>query len=157
MTPTDSLSWPNDRGVMLMSSDSGKTVDTNGPNKRTVCADRETVYAEERLRIDRRRVVAGLSQPCSDCGENVNSAKKEGPDPESDPHFVGLALSGGGLRSAMFNLGLLQAFQQAGLMRFVDYLATVSGGGYVGGYYAALGNTDLKIGKPHQKAAQEAS
>ena len=46
--------------------------------------------------------------------------------------LVGLALSGGGIRSASFNLGLLQALQQAGFLAFTDYLATVSGGGYVG-------------------------
>jgi hypothetical protein len=46
--------------------------------------------------------------------------------------LVGLALSGGGIRSASFNLGVLQAFYRHGLLRYVDYLATVSGGGYIG-------------------------
>lgn len=45
---------------------------------------------------------------------------------------VGLALSGGGVRSATFNLGLLQAFQRFQLLKHVDYLSTVSGGGYIG-------------------------
>src|SRR6266545_4572818 len=49
----------------------------------------------------------------------------------------GLALSGGGIRSATFNLGLLQAFAQLGVLRQVDYLSTVSGGGYVGGFWTA--------------------
>ena len=52
---------------------------------------------------------------------------------ENDPlDVVGLALSGGGIRSATFNLGLLQAFQRYGFLRQVDYLSTVSGGGYIG-------------------------
>lgn len=50
---------------------------------------------------------------------------------------VGLALSGGGIRSAIFNLGLLQALDQRGVLRLVDYLSTVSGGGYIGGFWTA--------------------
>lgn len=47
---------------------------------------------------------------------------------------AGLALSGGGIRSACFNMGLLQAFHRGGLFRCFDYLSTVSGGGYLGVY-----------------------
>ena len=68
----------------------------------------------------------------------------------------GLALSGGGIRSATFCLGVLQALSKAAfrisgepsapsalaatfplLARF-DFLSTVSGGGYVGGFFSAL-------------------
>jgi hypothetical protein len=52
--------------------------------------------------------------------------------------LVGLALSGGGVRSAAFNLGLLQAFFRGGLLRHVDLLSTVSGGGYTGTWLSAL-------------------
>ncbi len=51
-------------------------------------------------------------------------------------HF-GLALSGGGIRSATFNLGLLQGLNRGGVLEQVDYLATVSGGGYIGGFWTA--------------------
>jgi hypothetical protein len=50
---------------------------------------------------------------------------------------VGLALSGGGIRSATFNLGVLQQLHECGVLRLVDYLSTVSGGGYVGGFWSA--------------------
>jgi hypothetical protein len=50
---------------------------------------------------------------------------------------TGLALSGGGLRSASFNLGLLQALYRGGLLRGVDYLSTVSGGTYIGAWLSA--------------------
>jgi hypothetical protein len=50
--------------------------------------------------------------------------------------FVGLALSGGGIRSATFNLGLLQGLHRFDLLRHIDYLATVSGGGYIGGFWS---------------------
>jgi hypothetical protein len=45
---------------------------------------------------------------------------------------VGLALSGGGVRSAAFSLGVLQALQVADVIKRIDYLSTVSGGGYIG-------------------------
>ena len=54
------------------------------------------------------------------------------------PHnLVGLAFSGGGIRSATFNLGVLQALQEADLLRYIDYLSVVSGGGFIGGWLAA--------------------
>lgn len=46
--------------------------------------------------------------------------------------LIGLALSGGGIRSASFALGVLQALAAANVLRRVDYLSTVSGGGYIG-------------------------
>ncbi|QOY95047.1 hypothetical protein IM543_03895 [Massilia sp. UMI-21] len=48
--------------------------------------------------------------------------------------LVGLALSGGGVRSATFGLGVLQALAANGLLRHLDYLSTVSGGGFIGGW-----------------------
>src|SRR5436309_3028873 len=52
-------------------------------------------------------------------------------------HLVGLGFSGGGIRSATFNLGVLQAFARAKLLRHFDYLSTVSGGGYIGSWLSA--------------------
>jgi hypothetical protein len=51
--------------------------------------------------------------------------------------LVGLALSGGGIRSATFNLGVLQGLADLDLLRRVDYLSSVSGGGYIGSWLAA--------------------
>lgn len=52
-------------------------------------------------------------------------------------NLVGLAFSGGGIRSATFCLGVLQALQELKLLRIFDYLSTVSGGGYLGGWWSA--------------------
>src|SRR3984893_18085028 len=46
--------------------------------------------------------------------------------------FTGLALSGGGIRSASFGLGVLQALHVSSGIEGIDYLSTVSGGGYIG-------------------------
>ena len=62
----------------------------------------------------------------------------------AEPRPWGLALSGGGIRSATFSLGVLQGLARAKdeairplLSRF-DYLSTVSGGGYSGAFLSAL-------------------
>jgi hypothetical protein len=52
--------------------------------------------------------------------------------------LVGLAFSGGGIRSATFNLGVLHALGQLKLLPLFDYLSTVSGGGYIGSWLSAL-------------------
>jgi len=48
-----------------------------------------------------------------------------------------LCLSGGGIRSATFNLGILQGLARHGLLDRFDYLSTVSGGGFIGGWLSA--------------------
>lgn len=50
---------------------------------------------------------------------------------------IGLALSGGGIRSATFCLGVLQALASRGKLASFDYLSTVSGGGYIGSWLTA--------------------
>ncbi len=48
-----------------------------------------------------------------------------------------LSLSGGGIRSATFALGVLQGLAHLGILGSFDYLSTVSGGGYTGGWFTA--------------------
>jgi hypothetical protein len=52
----------------------------------------------------------------------------------ADDPLVGLAFSGGGIRSATFGLGVLQSLRALGVFRHIDYISTVSGGGYIGGW-----------------------
>lgn len=51
---------------------------------------------------------------------------------EIEKSLTGLALSGGGIRSASFALGVLQGLTKSGILKKIDYLSTVSGGGYIG-------------------------
>jgi len=46
--------------------------------------------------------------------------------------WTGVSLSGGGIRSASFCLGALQALARSGVLARIDYISTVSGGGYIG-------------------------
>lgn len=48
--------------------------------------------------------------------------------------LFGIALSGGGIRSATINLGILKILNKCGILPMADYLSTVSGGGYIGSY-----------------------
>src|SRR5580658_3791438 len=66
---------------------------------------------------------------------------------QDDLKLMGLAFSGGGIRSATFNLGVLQGLERLGLLGLVDYLSTVSGGGYVGSWYLACLKEGLKTEK----------
>ncbi|WP_114238282.1 patatin-like phospholipase family protein [Dyella sp. C9] len=58
----------------------------------------------------------------------------------NDEPAIGLALSGGGIRSATFCLGLLRALAKNKVLHRVDYLSTVSGGGYIGASLGRLYN-----------------
>ena len=53
------------------------------------------------------------------------------------PKRAGLCLSGGGIRSATFSLGVLQSLSRLQLLDKFDYLSTVSGGGYIGSWLTA--------------------
>ncbi|MEM6777997.1 MAG: hypothetical protein AAF670_10100 [Planctomycetota bacterium] len=62
-------------------------------------------------------------------------SSNEAPDPDSPPEgLTGVCLSGGGIRSAIFNDGFLQGLSHRGVLRYVDYLCSVSGGGYIAGH-----------------------
>ncbi|MBM79782.1 MAG: hypothetical protein CMJ78_04225 [Planctomycetaceae bacterium] len=51
---------------------------------------------------------------------------------------VGIGISGGGIRSATLNLGVLQTFAESGVFRHIDLMSTVSGGGYLGSCLSSL-------------------
>ena len=55
---------------------------------------------------------------------------------------LGLALSGGGYRSAIFNYGILKGLHAIGAIPKVDYLSVVSGGSWIGTAFATTNNLD---------------
>ncbi|WP_293000897.1 patatin-like phospholipase family protein [Nevskia sp.] len=60
------------------------------------------------------------------------------PAPNADTPTTGVAVSGGGIRSAIFALGVFQALAARDKLRHVDYLSTVSGGSYFGSFLGAM-------------------
>jgi hypothetical protein len=87
---------------------------------------------------------AGIQQPSADDIRDSEHASLNDPvlgelsqDGQFSPacpmlNAVGLCHSGGGVRSAAFCLGTLQAMDSLNVLKRVDYLSTVSGGGYIG-------------------------
>ncbi len=66
--------------------------------------------------------------------EIATSPYKTGANPyiwASANNLQGICLSGGGIRSATFNLGVLQGLAKLGMLHKFDYLSSVSGGGYI--------------------------
>jgi hypothetical protein len=66
----------------------------------------------------------------------LNIAEENCPDVKTG--LFGLAFSGGGIRSSTFGLGVLQGLAKKGVLKYVDYLSTVSGGGYIGSSLSSL-------------------
>lgn len=95
------------------------------------------VFASERDSINKRRRKNGRSdielEPEASAGTPLTMSDGTTPlRPTDDSNVVGLCLSGGGIRSAAFCLGALQALHATQVLKEVDYLSTVSGGGYIG-------------------------
>lgn len=68
----------------------------------------------------------------------------------SDQPVFGLAFSGGGVRSATVNLGVLQGLEDADVLRHADYLSSVSGGSYIAGWYTS----HLRTKNEYQRLSQ---
>lgn len=118
-----------------------------------VSAEQRAQYDAEHERIDTRRKLLGL--------EPISEKKR---------HWA-VALSGGGIRSATFCLGVLQAMSRARapgapapsadetpdvrerLLPEFDYLSTVSGGGYLGSFFGSLFLPGRLRERPHAQVA----
>ncbi|MCA9698722.1 MAG: patatin-like phospholipase family protein, partial [Myxococcales bacterium] len=87
----------------------------------------ERMEAAERSEVLKRRAALGLKANAED-GVLVDT--------------VGLSFSGGGIRSATFALGVVQALAARDLLREVDFMSTVSGGGYLGTFLSSYLDTD---------------
>lgn len=72
--------------------------------------------------------------------EDVAARRRHNRQGKGADDLVGLAISGGGIRSATFALGVLQGLAAKGVLKEVDLLSTVSGGGYLGGFLSSYLN-----------------
>lgn len=98
------------------------------------------IDVEQKAIARRRERIRDLSPPP---GDNVHNPRKR--DRTANPR-TGVALSGGGIRSASFGLGVLQGLHVEAGIEGVDYLSTVSGGGFVGSALTAtMQHTDGKF------------
>ncbi len=107
----------------------------------------------ENLTDGKTKPQANLSLEHRWLDERRKILRKAGGEPLDDRPVAGLALSGGGIRSATFSLGVLQALGARELIYKFDYLSTVSGGSYIGGFFGGLfakrdGAPALIVGRP---------
>jgi hypothetical protein len=112
-------------------------MEKNQDNPRRII-DCEQVIREEFKQLRKRR-----KQLSKVCGH---------PDEPFDETRFGIALSGGGIRSATINLGIIRTLNECGVLEKADYLSTVSGGGYTGSYVQAT----LRDRKAYNKLFDEA-
>src|SRR5256714_212599 len=99
---------------------------------------RELRDAEATAILERRQHVARCPLENEPAGDRETNPLSPPPPPVEDDQWAenvtGLGLSGGGVRSATLNLGILQALAAARRLRAIDFLSTVSGGGYIGSF-----------------------
>ena len=107
----------------------------SGENQPTAAAGATTDTAASRKAatgVESRLVTDFTEIYAAEYSEIMNAGTSVAREPSTDDGMTGLALSGGGIRSASFSLGVLQAFNATGLLAKFKYLSTVSGGGYIG-------------------------
>ena len=98
----------------------------------------ELAEQEGLLLQNRRKIVGEPASPKDDTmplfgPEDASKAK----DKPAIQDAIGIALSGGGIRSATFCLGVFQSLAHNHFLKKIDYLSTVSGGGYFGSFLGA--------------------
>ena len=113
----------------------------------------EHVFIAELKEIKKNRT-RRISEQCITASDESKNLQTEEDATINDPFERGrkmnlhaLAFSGGGIRSATFNLGILQGLAKKNLIGRFDYLSTVSGGGYIGSWLAAWIKRDGSVVK----------
>jgi predicted acylesterase/phospholipase RssA len=70
---------------------------------------------------------------------------------DADGYFVGIAISGGGSRSANFSAACMFQLQRLGLLQRADYISSVSGGSLTAAYYCLSDDQQWNEGNVQKK------
>ncbi|MFW5855613.1 MAG: patatin-like phospholipase family protein, partial [Thermodesulfobacteriota bacterium] len=114
--------------------------------------------------VDEGVADAGTKQLLEKEAAVIRAYRRRSGRPSNVRHRTGLALSGGGIRSAAFSLGVLQALAAKDILKRIDYLSSVSGGSYTAaslswflgpkaGSKFGVGAADFPYGVGHPKTA----
>ena len=129
-------------------------------NQRKILSkDGDIIYRRDQDLIDFEAILVPQEKRSQALNEVLEEIKNSQSAWDADPSvahrgLVGLAFSGGGIRSATVNLGILQGLRKLGLLKAVDYLSTVSGGGYIGSCYSAVNAAEGKLQTNADEKAQ---
>ena len=126
----------------LMQSNRGKALAQNAPDIGSLA---ESDRVETRCRFNREVLEAAFAgyiravddRECARLFTAMVAEENAAPAGSDRGYLWALSLSGGGIRSASFSLGVLQALARVGYLDRFDYLSTVSGGGYIGSWLSA--------------------
>ena len=132
--------------------------------------DKRREYYRNRINADaavKKNEASGQAKASSGAGEREpapreNPGGERGESTEPCPpewlarkHATALAISGGGIRSATFALGVLVALARRNILYQFDYLSTVSGGGYIGSFLTTFLNAAEAAQQPTAVATQQ--
>lgn len=116
------------------------------------------VIDQELEEIDLRRGTPPTAAMSSSTTPSTGASPAPTPDWKDRCHekkLFGICISGGGIRSATFALGVLQGLTKKGLLQKADYLSTVSGGGYIGSWIQGILNRPADPADPYEPLTRE--
>lgn len=103
----------------------------NHPTDNIPLEERHTLNLGELLSVEKKYIKKRREER----GEDTNIFKDS----------LGIALSGGGIRSATICLGVMEKLNELGIIEKADYLSSVSGGGYLASYIHSALNKKEQI------------
>ncbi|HXN39278.1 MAG TPA: patatin-like phospholipase family protein [Solirubrobacteraceae bacterium] len=128
------------------------------PQESSAASDRGLLQVEAVARYDASKWTAKRLRRALWCGERPDPIPSyTGLVEPPEDGKIGIACSGGGIRSAAFNLGALQVLEDEQVLRRARYLAGVSGGSYIAAAYCMVRKTwrgDKRPEKPRRKAEE---
>lgn len=119
-------------------SDPTEDLDGVQPRPCVLGCDQATEAGEPPTHCQTYQRLASSSESRTGAKQSHRYARPYVEEPTDKTRF-GIAFSGGGVRSAAFCLGAYQSLDSAGMFRQAEFLACVSGGGYIG---AAIATTE---------------
>jgi predicted acylesterase/phospholipase RssA len=134
---------------MLLASGCVGTVNTalpeNGPNSTPASVRADVAPATQRSDIV-------IVPPA---GSNAASMEAQHLDHHDDGRFVGISISGGGLRAANFAAAVLFELDRLGWLYRADYLSSVSGGGFPASIYCIALDGDWNKPRVRQQLGED--
>lgn len=151
------LSWRNNvtllTGLVIMVSIGCSSIPYRTSQNQSVCPDGTApTYPPFTPEAKGTICVANGAIPISPNLISVPRARQTFSETDQDVPdvFVGLAISGGGSRAAVFGMAVLEQLKELGILQHITAISTTSGGGLAGAYYATKG-TDIDWGDAKKK------
>lgn len=120
--------------------------DDGGLRRKAPAEDRREAERRPGRRFWRWLLNGAQPQPVPSCFGTVEQPERG---------KAGICCSGGGIRSAAFSLGALQALGKRGELRRAAYLAAVSGGSYIAAAASMVAKTEVEDGGEEREKSED--